>query len=101
MSFALFFLAEYSHIIFMSFLFTIIFLGGWVFPLINLDILLFVKAMLIVYLFIWVRASYPRLRYDQLMHLLWKTYLPLSLGTIVLVNSTLWIFNGLPPYLCI
>ena len=101
MSFALFFLAEYSHIIFMSFLFVILFLGGWVLPFKNLDIILFLKAMLIVYLFVWVRASYPRLRYDQLMHLLWKTYLPLSLGTIIIVNCFLWSFNGIPPQLCV
>ena len=101
MSFALFFLAEYSHIIFMSFLFVTLFLGGWVLPFKNLDIILFLKAMLIVYLFVWVRASYPRLRYDQLMHLLWKTYLPLSLGMILIVNCFLWSFNGTPPKLCI
>ena len=101
MSFALFFLAEYSHIIFMSFLFTLIFLGGWVFPIINLDIIFFIKAIIIVYLFVWVRASYPRLRYDQLMHLLWKTYLPLSLAMVILVNSLLWGLNSLPPHICI
>ena len=101
MSFALFFLAEYSHIIFMSFLFALIFMGGWSFPFLNLDIIFFIKSMLIVFLFIWVRASYPRLRYDQLMHLLWKTYLPLSLAMVVVSNSFIWAFNALPPYLCI
>lgn len=101
MSFALFFLAEYSHIIFMSFLFTLLFLGGWVLPIINFDFSLFIKAIFIIYLFIWIRASYPRLRYDQLMHLLWKTYLPLSLGIIIIVNCILWFINGLPPQLCI
>jgi len=70
MSFALFFLAEYSHIIFMSFLFCLIFLGGNSLIFFNIDLAFFVKSMLIVLLFIWVRASYPRLRYDQLMHLL-------------------------------
>lgn len=101
MSFALFFLAEYSHIIFMSFLFTLIFMGGWSFPFLNFDFVFFVKSMIIVFLFIWVRASYPRLRYDQLMHLLWKTYLPLSLGMVVIVNSFIWSFNILTPILCI
>lgn len=101
MSFALFFLAEYSHIIFMSFLFVILFLGGWVLPFKSLNVVLFLKAMLIVYLFVWVRASYPRLRYDQLMHLLWKTYLPMSLGTILVVNCFIWSLNGIPPQLCI
>lgn len=100
MSFALFFLAEYAHIIFMSFLFALIFLGGWSL-FISLDILFFIKGTAIVFLFVWVRTSYPRLRYDQLMSLLWKTYLPLSLGFIIIVNATLWSFNGLPPISCI
>ena len=100
MTFALFFLAEYAHIIFMSFLFTLIFLGGWSF-IISSPILFFIKGSFIVFLFVWVRTSFPRLRYDQLMSLLWKSYLPLSLGLIVLVNSILWAFNGLPPISCI
>lgn len=100
MTFALFFLAEYSHIIFMSFLFTIIFLGGWSF-FISYPILFFIKSTFIVFLFVWVRTSFPRLRYDQLMALLWKTYLPLSLSLIILVNCILWSINGLPPISCI
>lgn len=100
MTFALFFLAEYSHIIFMSFLFAVIFLGGWSFFIFS-PIILFVKGTFIVFLFVWVRTSFPRLRYDQLMSLLWKTYLPLSIGLIVLVNALLWCFNGLPPISCI
>lgn len=100
MSFALFFLAEYAHIIFMSFLFALIFLGGWSF-IIDLDIIFFIKGTIMVFLFVWVRASFPRLRYDQLMSLLWKTYLPLSLSFIIIVNSILWAFNGLPPISCI
>lgn len=100
MTFALFFLAEYSHIIFMSFLFAVIFLGGWSFIFIS-PIILFLKGTFVVFLFIWVRTSFPRLRYDQLMSLLWKSYLPLSLGLIILVNSILWAINGLPPISCI
>jgi NADH:ubiquinone oxidoreductase subunit H len=100
MTFALFFLAEYSHIIFMSFLFAVLFLGGWSF-IISSPIILFVKGTLVVFLFVWVRASFPRLRYDQLMSLLWKTYLPLSIGLILVVNALLWSFNGLPPISCI
>nr|ALO20625.1 NADH dehydrogenase subunit 1 [Melicertum octocostatum] len=100
MSFALFFLAEYAHIIFMSFLFALIFLGGWSF-IIPFDLIFFIKGTLIVFLFVWVRTSYPRLRYDQLMSLLWKTYLPLSLSFIIIVNCFLWAFNGLPPITCI
>nr|YP_010890010.1 NADH dehydrogenase subunit 1 [Stephalia dilata]WJJ69997.1 NADH dehydrogenase subunit 1 [Stephalia dilata] len=101
MSFALFFLAEYSHIIFMSFLFTILFLGGWQLFIININLLFFLKATFIIFSFIWVRTSFPRLRYDQLMHLLWKTYLPLSLGLIIITNSILWSLNGLSFKLCI
>lgn len=100
MSFALFFLAEYSHIIFMSFLFALLFLGGWgdswVFTF-----SLALKGGAIIFLFVWVRASFPRLRYDQLMHLLWKTYLPASIVLVLLVNCVLWAFQGLPPVLCI
>lgn len=100
MTFALFFLAEYSHIIFMSFLFAVIFLGGWSF-IISSPIILFIKGTSVVFLFVWVRTSFPRLRYDQLMSLLWKSYLPLSLGLIFIVNSILWSINGLPPLSCI
>lgn len=100
MTFALFFLAEYAHIIFMSFLFTLLFLGGWSF-IISSPIIFFIKGTLIVFLFVWVRTSFPRLRYDQLMSLLWKSYLPLSLGLIILINCILWSFNGLPPISCI
>lgn len=96
MAFALYFLAEYAHIIFMSFLFALLFLGGWSF-IINLDLIFFFKGTFIVFLFVWVRTSFPRLRYDQLMSLLWKTYLPLSLSFIIITNSILWSFNGLPP----
>ena len=100
MSFALFFLAEYSHIIFMSFLFVLMFMGGWSF-IISLNILLTLKGTFIVFLFVWIRTSFPRLRYDQLMNLLWKTYLPLSILIIILTNSILWSLNGLPPLICI
>lgn len=100
MTFALFFLAEYAHIIFMSFLFALIFLGGWSFFL-SSPIIFFLKSTFIVFLFVWVRTSFPRLRYDQLMSLLWKTYLPLSLALVILVNCILWFINGLPPISCI
>lgn len=96
MTFALYFLAEYAHIIFMSFLFSVLFLGGSSF-IIATNMILFVKGSLIIFTFIWMRTSYPRLRYDQLMSLLWKTYLPLSLSFILLTNSILWFSNGLPP----
>nr|YP_001648674.1 NADH dehydrogenase subunit 1 [Plakinastrella cf. onkodes DVL-2011]ABW83954.1 NADH dehydrogenase subunit 1 [Plakinastrella cf. onkodes DVL-2011] len=102
MSFALFFLAEYGHIILMSAMITIFFLGGWKVPIIELlwkgNVLFFgIKTILIVFVFIWIRGSLPRVRYDQLMILLWKSYLPLSLGFVVFVSSILIGFNGLSP----
>ena len=101
MSFALFFLAEYSHIIFMSFLFIILFLGGWSIMGFNYDILIFLKGFIFIFSFIWVRTSFPRLRYDQLMSLLWKSYLPLSISFIVLSNSIIWGLYSLPPKICL
>lgn len=93
MTFALFFLAEYSHIILMSMMTSLLFLGGWL-PLPFLTMLpasfhLGIKTTFICFVFIWVRATFPRIRYDQLMQLLWKSYLPLSLGYVVWVASIL------------
>nr|ADO51451.1 NADH dehydrogenase subunit 1 [Pseudocorticium jarrei] len=103
MCFALFFLAEYGHIILMSAFTAILFLGGWKAPMMESifksGVIWFtIKTALIIFLFIWVRASFPRIRYDQLMALLWKSYLPLSLGLVVLVSGILIGFNGLPPF---
>lgn len=92
MNFALFFLAEYSHIILMSLITTLLFLGGWlppmdIFPLNLIPNVLWLglKTALIMFGFIWVRATFPRMRYDALMALLWKGFLPLSLGFVILV----------------
>nr|WJJ70241.1 NADH dehydrogenase subunit 1 [Halistemma rubrum] len=101
MSFALFFLAEYCHIIFMSYLFVILFCGSSKLLFIDITLILFIKLMIVTFIFIWVRTSYPRLRYDQLMYLLWKTYLPLSIGLVIISNSLLWCLEGLPNKLCI
>lgn len=108
MSFALFSLAEYSHIIFMSLLFVLLFLGGWLplplpffneyndFTILHPSLILAIKTSLIIFWFIWVRGSFPRMRYDQLMALLWKSYLPLSLGFVIFVSSILIATNSLP-----
>ena len=106
MTFALFFLAEYSHIILMSLITVLLFFGGWLSPLaflglpeLPIDLSSFwlaLKTSLFIFLFIWVRATFPRIRYDQLMQLLWKSYLPLSLGYVIFVGSVLLAFNGLP-----
>jgi NADH-quinone oxidoreductase subunit H len=103
MQFAMFFLAEYAHIIFMSLLTALLFFGGWLppfdcfpFNLIPGEIWLGLKTILFMFVFVWVRASFPRFRMDTLMMLLWKSYLPLSLGFLLLTASILISFNGLP-----
>nr|YP_009912334.1 NADH dehydrogenase subunit 1 [Aedes flavopictus]QLD96847.1 NADH dehydrogenase subunit 1 [Aedes flavopictus]WCR48289.1 NADH dehydrogenase subunit 1 [Aedes flavopictus] len=73
--FALIFLAEYSSILFMSMLFSVIFLGSDIY-----SILFFLKLTMISFLFIWVRGTLPRFRYDKLMYLAWKSFLPMSLN---------------------
>jgi len=97
MTFALFFLAEYSHIIFMSLLTSTLFLGGYLSPIPELipdsPWFLAIKTSILIFTFIWVRGSFPRIRYDQLMQLLWKTYLPLSLGFVIFVSSFLYSFS--------
>lgn len=103
MAFALFFLGEYANMILMSSLCAILFLGGWLPPVnfligqwIPSGIWLGLKTSLFLFLFIWVRASFPRYRYDQLMRLGWKVFLPLSLGWVILVAGILFAFGWLP-----
>nr|AIM46862.1 NADH dehydrogenase subunit 1 [Thamnophilus nigrocinereus] len=99
--FALFFLAEYANIMLMNTLTTILFfnpsslnLPQELFPLV-----LATKTLLLSTGFLWVRASYPRFRYDQLMHLLWKNFLPLTLALCLWHTSLPICYAGLPPYL--
>nr|YP_010933648.1 NADH dehydrogenase subunit 1 [Ptychadena nana]WKT10352.1 NADH dehydrogenase subunit 1 [Ptychadena nana]WKT10365.1 NADH dehydrogenase subunit 1 [Ptychadena nana]WKT10378.1 NADH dehydrogenase subunit 1 [Ptychadena nana]WKT10391.1 NADH dehydrogenase subunit 1 [Ptychadena nana]WKT10404.1 NADH dehydrogenase subunit 1 [Ptychadena nana] len=81
--FALFFLAEYANILMMNTLSTILFLGPLsVMPLSTL--MLMMKASVLIIFFLWVRASFPRFRYDQLMHLVWKSFLPLTIALTIL-----------------
>jgi NADH-quinone oxidoreductase subunit H len=103
--FTLFFIGEYANIILMSTMSVILFLGGWLppfpFNLEFLDILpgifwFCIKLIFILFLFIWVRAAFPRYRYDQLMRLGWKVFLPLSLGWVVLTSAILYSFDWLP-----
>lgn len=86
MMFALFFLGEYANMILMSALATIFFLGGWLAPLDMMPFTLIpgplwfiIKIILVLFIFIWVRATLPRYRYDQLMRLGWKVFLPITL----------------------
>nr|YP_010946751.1 NADH dehydrogenase subunit 1 [Pseudoglomeris beybienkoi]WGO57495.1 NADH dehydrogenase subunit 1 [Pseudoglomeris beybienkoi] len=76
-SFALIFLAEYTSILFMSMLCCLIFLGG------NMNLFFYVKLCFISYMFIWVRGTMPRFRYDKLMYLAWSMFLPLSLNYLL------------------
>lgn len=84
--FTFFFLAEYSNIILMSSIIVILFLGGWIAPIayFNGALCFALKLLLIMFFFVWIRATLPRYRYDQLMHLGWKVILPLSLGFTLL-----------------
>lgn len=92
MTFALFFLAEYSNMLWLSFIMAICFFGGWLSPLSFLPdsaFWLFLKSLMVAFLIIKVRANYPRYRYDQLMNLGWKVFLPFSIGYLLLTVGTL------------
>lgn len=103
MTFALFFLGEYANMILMSGMTAILFLGGWHAPL-DIELLNVVpgpvwfalKVIALLFLFIWVRATLPRYRYDQLMRLGWKVFLPLSLLWVVITAGYLVYSNQLP-----
>ncbi len=98
MSFALFWLGEYGNVILMCALNALLFWGGWLPPL-NIDLIpwfdipgilwLFAKMMFFFFVFSWVRATVPRYRYDQLMRLGWKIFLPLSIASVVIVSGWL------------
>ncbi|TFW21235.1 NADH-quinone oxidoreductase subunit NuoH [Massilia arenosa] len=95
MSYAMFFLAEYANMILIGVLGSVMFLGGWSAPLAILEFggafggffWLFLKAFLIVTLFIWTRTTFPRYRYDQIMRLGWKVFIPLTLVYLVFVAT--------------
>ena len=103
MTFALFFLGEYANMILMSGMTVILFMGGWLPPI---DIAPFnwvpgilwfaAKIALCLFVFLWVRATFPRYRYDQLMRLGWKVFLPFSLLWVVLTAGALIAFDWLP-----
>ena len=93
MSFAMFFLAEYANMILVSTLCVVLFLGGWLSPFAVLDFIpgwlwLAAKVFVVVTMFIWVRATFPRYRYDQIMRLGWKIFIPITLIWLVVVG--LW-----------
>jgi NADH-quinone oxidoreductase subunit H len=103
MSFGLFFLGEYANMILMSAMTSILFLGGWLPPFaiapftwIPGPIWMILKICFVLFVFIWVRGTFPRYRYDQLMRLGWKVFLPFSLFWLVLTAGVLMAFGWLP-----
>jgi NADH-quinone oxidoreductase subunit H len=101
MTFALFFLGEYANMILMSAMTTILFLGGWLPPFEFLSFIpgpiwFFAKIAAVLFCFLWVRATFPRYRYDQLMRLGWKVFLPFSLFWVVLTAGVVVAFDLLP-----
>ena len=103
MTFALFFLGEYANMILMSAMTVILFMGGWL-PPFGIEALAVVpgviwfvlKTVLIMFFFVWSRATFPRYRYDQLMRLGWKVFLPFTLLWVVVVSGALIYFDALP-----
>ena len=102
-SFMLFFLGEYASMILMSAMTTILFLGGWLppFDIAPLNYIpgflwFILKITFVLFLFLWVRGTFPRYRYDQLMRLGWKVFLPFSLLWVVVTASVLVVFDLLP-----
>jgi NADH-quinone oxidoreductase subunit H len=98
MSFAMFFLAEYANMILVSTLCVVLFLGGWLPPVEFLSFIpgwiwLAIKVFVVVTMFLWVRATFPRYRYDQIMRLGWKIFIPVTLVWLVVVG--LWIQSPL------
>jgi NADH-quinone oxidoreductase subunit H len=103
MAFALFFLGEYANMILLSAMTSVLFLGGWLPPLdifpLNLipgPVWLILKICFVLFIYFWARATLPRYRYDQLMRLGWKVFLPLSLAWLVLTAGVLVAFDMVP-----
>jgi NADH-quinone oxidoreductase subunit H len=101
MAFAMFFLSEYANMILLSALMTILFLGGWLAPVASLDFIpgfvwFFAKTAACLFVFLWIRATLPRYRYDQLMRIGWKIFLPLTLFWVVVTSGYLVMFDKLP-----
>ena len=96
--FALFFLAEYANILLINTISVILFIGSTLtlFPEIS-SISLITKTAFLSIAFLWIRSSYPRFRYDQLMHLVWKNFLPITLAFIIWHLAIPTAFGGLPP----
>jgi NADH-quinone oxidoreductase subunit H len=100
LGFAFFFIAEYANIMLMSIVCVNLFLGGWLpiyfFKIFPSVVWLILKFLILLYLFITLRAALPRYRYDQLMKLGWKCFLPISLGFVCLFSGILYAFEWFP-----
>ena len=100
MSFAMFFLAEYANMLLIAITSVVMFLGGWLPPFDNAvfnavpgGVWLFIKTFVMVTMFLWVRSTFPRYRYDQIMRLGWKIFIPITLIWLIVVG--LWIVSPL------
>ncbi len=103
MTFAMFFLGEYANMILMAAMTSVLFLGGWLPPFdvapftwLPGPIWLALKICFVLFFFLWIRATFPRYRYDQLMRLGWKIFLPASLAAVVIVAGVLVAFDMVP-----
>ena len=102
-TYAMFFLGEYANMLLMSAMVVILFMGGWLPPFefapftwIPGVIWFFLKIAVVLFVYIWVRATVPRFRYDQLMRIGWKIFLPFTLFWVVLTAGVLVAFDWLP-----
>jgi len=93
MAFAVFFLAEYANMILVSILASLMFLGGWLSPFDGLPMIgepsivwLLLKVSFFLFLYLWFRATFPRYRYDQIMRLGWKVFIPITIAWIILIG---------------
>ncbi len=103
MTFAMFFLGEYANMILMASLTTVLFLGGWLPPMdmapftwVPGPVWFALKIAAVLFVFLWVRATFPRYRYDQLMRLGWKVFLPISLAAVAIVGGAVVAFDLAP-----
>lgn len=86
MKFAMFFMAEYAHMLALAAIATCLFLGGWHGPVLPGIVWFFLKTLALVFFFIWERGTFPRLRYDQVMHLGWKFLMPVALANVLVTG---------------
>jgi len=108
MAFAIFFLAEYANMILIAFLTALLFFGGWLSPFQGIPVLeqafawvpgilwLFAKTFVFMFMFLWLRATFPRYRYDQIMRLGWKVFIPITIVWILVV--ALGVVLEVPPW---